>query len=52
MSTRKGTLVLLEDVLDRSHRIGQRDYSRKESTLENKDEVARQVGIGAVILVI
>lgn len=49
MSTRKGTLVLLEDVLDRATELAKEIIQEKNPTLENKDEVARQVGIGAVI---
>jgi len=49
MSTRQGTLVFLEDVLDRATELALQIIQEKNAGLENKAEVARQVGIGAVI---
>lgn len=49
MSTRQGTLILLEDVLDRATELAMQIIQEKNAGLENKAEVARQVGIGAVI---
>ncbi len=49
MSTRQGTLVFLEDVLDRATELAEQIIREKNPSLENKAEVARQVGIGAVI---
>ncbi|MBU6392158.1 MAG: arginine--tRNA ligase [Planctomycetes bacterium] len=49
MSTRKGKVVLLEDLLiDAVERIG-KIIEEKNPSLENKDVVANEVGIGAVI---
>lgn len=49
MSTRQGTLVFLEDVLTRATELAEKIIEEKNPALKNKDEVARQVGIGAVI---
>ena len=48
MSTRKGRVVFLEDVLKKAVE-DERNYPRKNAGLENIDEVAKQVGIGAVV---
>ncbi|NLM45429.1 MAG: arginine--tRNA ligase [Firmicutes bacterium] len=49
MSTRQGTLVFLEDVLNRATELAAGIIQEKNPGLANKEEVARQVGIGAVI---
>ncbi len=49
MSTRKGNIVFLEDVLNKSIRLAERIIQEKNPELENKEGVAREVGIGAVI---
>jgi len=49
MSTRKGNIILLEDVLNRSIQLARKIIEEKNPDLQNKDEVAREVGIGAVI---
>jgi arginyl-tRNA synthetase len=49
MSTRQGTLVFLDDVLDRATELAGQIIREKNPSLENKAEVARQVGVGAVI---
>ncbi|WP_409288178.1 arginine--tRNA ligase [Peribacillus sp. SCS-37] len=49
MSTRKGKVVLLEEVLADSIQLAQQNILEKNPHLENKQEVARQVGTGAVI---
>lgn len=49
MSTRKGRVILLEDVLKEAIQLAQQNISEKSSELEDKEEVARQVGVGAVI---
>ena len=49
MSTRKGNIVLLEDVLNKSIRLARKIIEEKNPDLENKDEVAEDVGIGAVV---
>jgi arginyl-tRNA synthetase len=49
MSTRKGNIVLLEDVLNKSIELALKIIEEKNPALQNKREVAYQVGIGAVI---
>jgi arginyl-tRNA synthetase len=49
MSTRKGKVVLLEEVLAQAIEDVLKVIQEKNPTLENKEEVARQVGVGAVI---
>ncbi len=49
LSTRKGKIVLLEEVLNEAIALAHAQISEKNPTLENKDEVARQVGVGAVV---
>ncbi|MCW3489004.1 arginine--tRNA ligase [Dethiobacter alkaliphilus] len=49
MSTRQGTLIFLEDVLNRATELAHQIIQEKNPQLENKDEVAKKVGIGAVI---
>lgn len=49
MSTRRGKVVLLEDVLDEAAVRAEKQINEKNPNLENKDEVAEQVGVGAVV---
>lgn len=49
LSTRKGKIVLLEEVLNEAIQSAKEQISEKNPDLENKDVVAKQVGIGAVI---
>ena len=49
LSTRKGNMILLEDLLDQAVTKAREIIEEKSPNLENKDEVARQVGIGAVV---
>ncbi|MEW9053233.1 MAG: arginine--tRNA ligase [Neobacillus sp.] len=49
MSTRKGKVVLLEEVLDESINMARNNIEEKNPNLVNKDEVAKQVGVGAVM---
>ncbi|KXG74405.1 arginine--tRNA ligase [Thermotalea metallivorans] len=49
MSTRKGRVVFLEDVLNKAVEKTKEIIGAKNPNLENKDEVAKQVGIGAVV---
>ena len=48
-STRKGRVVYLEDVLNQAMQKALDIINEKSPNLPNKEEVARQVGIGAVI---
>ena len=49
LSTRKGHVVFLEDLLLNAIQKARAIIEEKSPDLDNKDEVARQVGIGAVI---
>lgn len=49
MSTRKGDVVLLKDVLDDAHELALKQIQEKNPALENKNIVAEQVGAGAVV---
>ena len=49
LSTRKGHVVYLEDLLDQAQKKALEIINEKSPNLPNKEEVARQVGIGAVV---
>ena len=49
MSTRKGNVVSREDVLNDSIDLARKQIAEKNPDLENADEVAKEVGVGAVI---
>ena len=49
LSTRKGRVVFLEDVLKKAVESTLSIMEEKNSDLENKEEVSKQVGVGAVI---
>lgn len=49
MSTRKGRVILLKDVLDEAVQTAKQNIKDKNPTLSNIEEVAQQVGVGAVI---
>ncbi|MBT9172496.1 MAG: Arginine--tRNA ligase [Syntrophomonadaceae bacterium] len=49
MSTRQGTLIFLEDVLARASELAAGIIAEKNPKLPDKEKVAGQVGIGAVI---
>ncbi|MED3550821.1 arginine--tRNA ligase [Cytobacillus praedii] len=49
MSTRKGKVVLLEEVLNDAINLAKKIIMMKNPELESKDTVAWQVGVGAVI---
>ncbi|MUK90761.1 arginine--tRNA ligase [Ornithinibacillus sp. L9] len=49
MSTRKGKTVLLEEVLKEAIELAEKGIKEKNPDLASKDEIARQVGVGAVI---
>lgn len=49
MSTRKGKTVLLEEVLKEAIRLSEKNIQEKNPNLKNAEQVARQVGVGAVI---
>ena len=49
MSTREGNMIKLEDLLNEAISRAKVIIEEKNPDLENKDEIARKVGIGAVI---
>jgi arginyl-tRNA synthetase len=49
MSTRKGNVIFLEEVLNKSIKLASKIIEKKNPKLKNKQEVAKQVGVGAII---
>lgn len=49
MSTRKGKVVFLEEALDKAIQYAKENVEEKNPDLDQKDKVARQIGVGAVI---
>ncbi|WP_368251487.1 arginine--tRNA ligase [Enterococcus sp. 2201sp1_2201st1_B8_2201SCRN_220225] len=49
LSTRKGKIILLEEVLLEATALAKAQIAEKNPTLENQNQVAREVGVGAVI---
>lgn len=49
MSTREGNIVKLEDLLNEAIQRAKQIIEEKNPDLENKEEVAKKVGIGAII---
>ena len=49
LSTRKGNVVFLDEVLDTAEKKALEVIERKSPNLTNKAEIARQVGVGAVV---
>ncbi|WP_057768096.1 arginine--tRNA ligase [Lactobacillus selangorensis] len=49
LSTRKGNVILLEGVLKDAVLLAQAQIEAKNPTLKNKDQVAKDVGVGAVV---
>lgn len=49
LSTRSGRIILLKDVLDDSVELAQEQIEEKNPALPNKEEVAHEVGVGAVV---
>ena len=49
MSTREGNIVKLEDLLNEAIQRAKQIIEEKNPGLENKEEVAKKVGIGAII---
>ena len=49
MSTREGNMIKLEDLLTEATQRAKEIIEQKNPELENKEEVAKKVGIGAVI---
>ncbi len=49
MSTREGKIIKLEDLLNEAIEKSRKVIENKNPNLENKEEIAKKVGIGAVI---
>ncbi|MBT4334583.1 arginine--tRNA ligase [archaeon] len=49
MSTRKGNIILLEEVLDKSINLALTTINKKNPSLKNKEIIAKKVGIGSII---
>ncbi|TPR14064.1 arginine--tRNA ligase [Apilactobacillus timberlakei] len=49
LSTRSGRIILLDEVLDDSIEIARKQIAEKNPDLPNKDEVAKEVGVGAIV---
>ncbi|MHA1898622.1 MAG: arginine--tRNA ligase, partial [Promethearchaeota archaeon] len=49
MSTRRGNFVPLKDVINKAISMAEEIINEKNPDLENKKEIAKQVGIGAII---
>lgn len=49
LSTRKGHVVLMEDILNMSVEKTKNIIEEKNPNLENKDKIAEEVGIGAIV---
>ncbi|RFB18349.1 arginine--tRNA ligase [Bacillus sp. HNG] len=49
MSTRKGKIVLLEEVIQEAIRLAKENIEQKNPSLKNKEEIAKMVGVGAII---
>lgn len=49
LSTRKGKVIFLDELLDRAVAEAERVIVEKSPDLPNKEEVAEQVGVGAVV---
>ncbi|APX72510.1 arginine--tRNA ligase [Companilactobacillus allii] len=49
LSTRKGRVILLENVLQDAVELAKKQINEKNPNLKNKDAVAESVGVGAVV---
>ncbi len=49
MSTRLGRVIFLDDILDEAQRLALAECTAKNPELPNKEKVAEQVGIGAIL---
>ena len=49
LATREGRVIYLDDLLQRAQKKALEVINEKNPNLENKEEIARQVGVGAVI---
>ena len=49
LSTRKGKLILLEEVLNKAIDLAKKIIEHKNPKLKNKEEIANRIGIGSII---
>ncbi len=49
MSTRRGNIIILEDVIDRAVALVKEKIKEKNPDLKHSDETAQMIGVGAVI---
>lgn len=49
MSTREGTVIYLQDLLEDAIKKAETVLEEKNSNLENKEKIAKQVGVGALV---
>ncbi|KMK75328.1 arginine--tRNA ligase [Alkalihalobacillus pseudalcaliphilus] len=49
MSTRKGRVILLEQVIEEAIQLAEKNINEKNPELANKQQVAREVGVGSII---
>lgn len=49
MSTRKGNVIFLKDVLDKAVEYVRQQIEEKNPNVEDKDVIAEQVGVGAIV---
>lgn len=49
MSTRKGTVIFLDDVLEEAARKAEQVIAERNPDLEDREETARLVGVGAIV---
>lgn len=49
LSTRKGKIILMEDVLDEAITLARKIIDEKNPSLKNKEEIAQQIGVGAIL---
>lgn len=49
LSTRKGKIVLLDEVLKEAIQLAEANIEKKNPVLANKEEVAKAVGVGAIM---
>ncbi|KAF0196376.1 MAG: arginyl-tRNA synthetase [Bacillota bacterium] len=49
MSTRRGKTIFLEDVLNKSIEMAAEIINQKNPELDDREQVARQVGVGAIV---
>lgn len=49
MSTRRGNVIFMDDVIEKAIELAKEIIEQKNPTLENKEEIAQQIGVGAIV---